>query len=221
MLIDAFIQAKYQAGFSADTKVMFAFSLSALAISQATTMAPDTNKAKVLVASILEILDNKPKIDSSSNEGTMLSSVDGDIEFERTVALVGESGSGKSTVINLLERFYNPDSGRIFLDLVEIHKLKLKLSWLRQQMGLVGQEPILFNKTIRVNIAYDKQGQASEEEIIAATKAANAHNFTFALLQGYDTNDNETNKFVDGQPSQMSRKEFIVLAFRRSNSGKV
>jgi ATP-binding cassette subfamily B (MDR/TAP) protein 1 len=70
----------------------------------------------------------------------------------QTVALVGQSGSGKSTVIALLERFYDPDSGVILLDGVEIKNLKL--SWLRDQMGLVSQEPALFNDTIRANIAY-------------------------------------------------------------------
>ncbi|KAI9195310.1 hypothetical protein LWI28_013695 [Acer negundo] len=206
-------------------KVFFAFSITAIGVSQATSMAPDTNKARDSAASILEILDSKPEIDSSSNEGTMLSNVRGDIELEhvsfkyphrpdvqifkdlclsipsgKTVALVGESGSGKSTVISLLERFYNPDSGRIFLDNVEL--IKFKLSWLRQQMGLVGQEPILFNETIRMNIAYGKQGEATEEEIIAATKAANAHNFITAMPQGYDTNVGERGTQLSGGQKQ-------------------
>lgn len=105
--------------------------------------------------------------------------------FLQTVALVGESGSGKSTVIALLERFYDPDSGQILLDGVEIQKLKL--NWLRQQMGLVSQEPILFNDTIRANIAYGKQGEVSEDDLIAVTEASNAHHFISALPQGYDT----------------------------------
>jgi len=103
----------------------------------------------------------------------------------QTVALVGESGSGKSTVIALLERFYDTDSGKILLDDVELHALKV--SWLRQQVGLVAQEPVLFNDTIRANIAYGKQGEASEEEIVAAAEAANAHQFISALPDGYNT----------------------------------
>ncbi|KAF2292301.1 hypothetical protein GH714_018734 [Hevea brasiliensis] len=102
-----------------------------------------------------------------------------------TLALVGESGSGKSTVISLLQRFYDPDSGHITLDGVEIQKLQLK--WLRQQMGLVSQEPVLFNDTIRANIAYGKNGKATEAEILAASELANAHNFISSLQQGYDT----------------------------------
>jgi len=99
----------------------------------------------------------------------------------QTVALVGESGSGKSTVIALLQRFYDPDSGEITLDGIEIRQLKLK--WLRQQMGLVSQEPVLFNETIRANIAYGKGGNATEAEIIAAAELANAHRFISGLQQ--------------------------------------
>jgi ATP-binding cassette, subfamily B (MDR/TAP), member 1 len=99
----------------------------------------------------------------------------------QTVALVGESGSGKSTVIALLQRFYDPDSGEITLDGIEIRQLKLK--WLRQQIGLVSQEPVLFNDTIRANIAYGKGGNATEAEIIAAAELANAHRFISGLHQ--------------------------------------
>ena len=99
----------------------------------------------------------------------------------QTVALVGESGSGKSTVIALLQRFYDPDSGQITLDGIEIQNLQLK--WLRQQIGLVGQEPILFNDTIRANIAYGKGGNATETEITKAAELANAHRFISGLQQ--------------------------------------
>jgi ATP-binding cassette subfamily B (MDR/TAP) protein 1 len=99
----------------------------------------------------------------------------------QTVALVGESGSGKSTMISLLQRFYDPDSGQITLDGTEIKKLQLK--WFRQQMGLVSQEPVLFNDTIRANIAYGKGGDATEAEIIAAAELANAHKFISSLQQ--------------------------------------
>ena len=88
-------------------------------------------------------------------------------------------------MIALLERFYDTDSGKILLDDVELHALKV--SWLRQQVGLVAQEPVLFNDTIRANIAYGKQGEASEEEIVAAAEAANAHQFISALPDGYNT----------------------------------
>ncbi|KAH7838311.1 hypothetical protein Vadar_024867 [Vaccinium darrowii] len=206
-------------------RVFFALTISAIGVSQSTALAPDTRKAKDSAASIFEILDSKPKIDSSSTEGTTLEIVKGDIELKhvtfkyptrpdvqifrdlclsipsgKTVALVGESGSGKSTVIGLIERFYDPDSGHILLDGVEVRKLKL--SWLRQQMGLVSQEPILFNETIGTNIAYGKQGEATEEEIITAARAANAHNFISALPQGYDTNVGERGVQLSGGQKQ-------------------
>ena len=81
-------------------------------------------------------------------------------------------------MISLLQRFYDPDSGHITLDGKEIQSLQIK--WLRQQMGLVSQEPVLFNDTIRANIAYGK-GDATEAEIIAAAELANAHKFISSL----------------------------------------
>ncbi|KAL5577121.1 hypothetical protein UlMin_018820 [Ulmus minor] len=206
-------------------RVFFALTNSAMGISQTSAMAPDSNKARESAASIFKILDSKPKIDSSSEEGITLPTVTGDIEFEhvsfryptrpnveifrdlclsipsgKTVALVGESGSGKSTVISLIERFYDPLSGRITLDGIEIQNLRL--SWLRQQIGLVSQEPILFNETIRDNIAYGKEVDVTEEEIIAATKAANAHNFISSLPRGYETSVGERGIQLSGGQKQ-------------------
>ncbi|WVY93657.1 hypothetical protein V8G54_032745 [Vigna mungo] len=186
-------------------KVFFALTVTAIGVSQSCALAPNTNKAKDSATSIFKILDTKSAIDSSSDEGTTLDLMKGDIELQQTVALVGESGSGKSTVINLLQRFYNPDSGRILLDGVDIKNFRL--SWLRQQMVLVGQEPILFNESIRVNIAYSKEGGATEEEIVAAAEAANAHKFISSLPHSYDTP-------VGERGTQLSRgqKQRIIIA---------
>lgn len=118
----------------------------------------------------------------------------------KTVALVGKSGSGKSTVASLLQRFYDPDSGQILLDGLEIQKLQLK--WLRQQMGLVGQEPVLFNDTIRANMAYGKGGEATEAEILAAAELANSHQFISALQKGYDTSVGERGVQLSGGQKQ-------------------
>ena len=118
----------------------------------------------------------------------------------QTVALVGESGSGKSTIIALLERFYDPNSGLILLDGVEIWKFKLQ--WLRQQMGLVSQEPVLFNDTIRANIAYGMDEKVSEDEINAVAEAANAHCFISGLPQGYDTCVGERGMQLSGGQKQ-------------------
>ncbi|KAJ7954439.1 ABC transporter B family protein [Quillaja saponaria] len=190
-------------------KVFFALTILAMGVSQTSAMAPDTNKAKDLTASIFEILDIKPTIDSSSNEGTTLKSIAGDIDFENTIALVGESGNGKSTVISLIQRFYNPDSVRVLLDGVDIKKFIL--SWLRHQIGLVGQDPILFNETIRVNIAYGKQGHATKDEIIAAARAANAHGFISSLSHGYDTSVGERGtQLFEGQKQRIAIARAIL-----------
>ncbi|KAI3944734.1 hypothetical protein MKW98_021192 [Papaver atlanticum] len=169
--------------------------------------APDFSKARTSAASIFKILYSKPKIDSSNNMGITLDNFRGDIDFQnvnfryparpgvlklclnipagKIVALVGESGCGKSTVINLLQRVYDIESGSILLDRVEIQEFKI--NWLRQQMGVVSQEPVLFNDTIKANVAYGKQGITTEDEIIVATNASNAHNFISSLPSGYDT----------------------------------
>ena len=82
-------------------------------------------------------------------------------------------------MISLLQRFYDPNLGHITLDGIEIQRLQLK--WLRQQMGLVSQEPVLFNDTVRANIAYGKGGDATEAEIVVAAELANAHQFISSL----------------------------------------
>ncbi|KAJ0080013.1 hypothetical protein Patl1_23494 [Pistacia atlantica] len=168
--------------FSEIFRVFYALLLAATGVSQSGFLAHDASKAMVAVASVFAILDRKSKIDSNIK---ILKDLTLTIHSGKTVALVGESGSGKSTVISLLQRFYDPDSGHITLDGIEIQKLQLK--WFRQQIGLVSQEPVLFNDTIRANIAYGKEGNAAEAEILTAAKLANAHNFISSLKQGYDT----------------------------------
>lgn len=214
-----------RATFSDVFKVFFSLTMTALGISQSSSFSSDSNKAKNAAASIFAIIDRESKIDPSDESGTILENVKGEIELHhvsfkypsrpdiqvfrdlnlkiragKTVALVGESGSGKSTVISLLQRFYDLDAGHITLDGVEIQKLQLK--WLRQQMGLVSQEPVLFNDTIRANIAYGKGGDATEAEIQAASEMANAHKFISSLLQGYDTMVGERGLQLSGGQKQ-------------------
>ncbi|KAJ0486405.1 putative ABC transporter, P-loop containing nucleoside triphosphate hydrolase [Helianthus annuus] len=158
---------------------------------------------------IQEVIERVPAIDSENMEGEVIQQVYGEVEFKnvkfaypsrpesvifeafnlivparKTVALVGGSGSGKSTVIALLQRFYDPQGGEICVDGVRIDKLQLK--WLRSQMGLVSQEPALFATTIKENILFGKE-DATMEEVIEAAKASNAHNFISQLPQAYDT----------------------------------
>ncbi|CAN6243375.1 unnamed protein product [Urochloa humidicola] len=187
---------------------------------------------------MLEVIRQVPKIDSESNTGEELATVTGEVEFKNvefcypsrpenlifarfslhvpaghTVALVGSSGSGKSTVIALLERFYDPSAGQVTLDGVDIRRLRLK--WLRAQMGLVSQEPALFATSIRENILFGKE-DATEEEVIAAAKAANAHNFISQLPQGYDTQVGEHGVQMSG-----GQKQRIAIARAIIKSPKI
>ncbi|GMI68437.1 multi-drug resistance 13, ATP-binding cassette B15 [Hibiscus trionum] len=173
---------------------------------------------------INEVIKRTPKIDLDNMEGEILDNILGEVEFKqvefaypsrpgsiifknfclkvpagKTVALVGSSGSGKSTVISLLQRFYDPLGGDILLDGVSINKLQLK--WLRSQMGLVSQEPTLFATTIKENILFGKE-DAGMEEVIQAAKASNAHNFISELPQGYDTQVGERGIQMSGGQKQ-------------------
>ena len=115
------------------------------------------------------------------------------------IGLVGHSGAGKSTLINLICRFYIPDSGSITIDGVGITDIRLED--LRQQIGVVLQEPYLFNGTIAENIAYAKPG-AGMEAVIAAAKAANAHEFIVKFPDGYDTEVGERGGRLSGGERQ-------------------
>jgi len=186
-------------------------------------------KSRSAAGKILQILDREPVIDSFDESGEKLTKVEGRISFEdvhftypsrpdnpvcrgyslnvepgQTVALVGPSGSGKSTAFQLLERFYDPNSGVIKLDGVPLPDLNV--SWLRSQIGYVGQEPVLFSGSIGENIAYGKPG-ASQEEIEAAAKMANAHDFIMEFPDKYDTD-------VGSQGDQLSggQKQRVAIA---------
>lgn len=186
---------------------------------------------------ILEVINRVPKIDSDNLEGQILPNVTGEVEFKniefaypsrpdttifkdlnlkipagKAVALVGGSGSGKSTVISLLQRFYDPLGGEIVLDGVAIDKLQLK--WVRSQMGLVSQEPALFATTIKENILFGKE-DADMDEVIAAAKASNAHNFISQLPRGYDTQVGERGvQMSGGQKQRIAIARAIIKAPR-------
>ncbi|KAK4272055.1 hypothetical protein QN277_020655 [Acacia crassicarpa] len=173
---------------------------------------------------IIEVIKRIPKIDSENMEGEILERIHGEVEFDRvefaypsrpdsiilrdfsmkipagkTVALVGESGSGKSTVISLLQRFYDPMGGEIRVDGVGIKRVQLK--WMRSKMGLVSQEPALFATSIKENILFGKE-DASEDEIVEAAKASNAHDFISQLPLGYDTQVGERGVQMSGGQKQ-------------------
>ncbi|KAF1317728.1 Multidrug resistance protein abc superfamily, partial [Globisporangium splendens] len=121
------------------------------------------------------------------------------IKAGETVALVGPSGSGKSTIVSLLERFYDPLSGSVKVDGVDVRELNVK--WLREQVGLVGQEPSLFATSIMENIRYGAPS-ATDDQVIEAAKMANAYNFIKEFPQGFNTEVGERGTQLSGGQKQ-------------------
>ncbi|WP_396634176.1 ABC transporter ATP-binding protein [Maribacter sp. R86514] len=130
------------------------------------------------------------------------------VEKGKTVALVGQSGSGKSTIANLVTRFYDVNEGEISIDGNNIKDLSKKS--LRGLLGLVTQDSILFNDTVKNNIGLGKEN-ATDEEIIEAAKIANAHDFIMDLPNGYDTNIGDSgNKLSGGQKQRLSISRAVL-----------
>uniref|UniRef100_A0A8C3L6M8 ATP-binding cassette sub-family B member 5 n=1 Tax=Chrysolophus pictus TaxID=9089 RepID=A0A8C3L6M8_CHRPC len=198
----------------------------AMNVGQSASLAPDYGKAKISAQRIFHLLDRKPQIDSYSEEGEKLSNFEGNIEFRninfvyptrpevqvlqglnvkvnkgQTLALVGSSGCGKSTSIQLLERFYDPVEGQVLADGFDTKSLHLQ--WLRSRLGLVSQEPILFDCSIAENIQYgDNDRLVSQEEIEEAAKAANIHAFIDKLPEKYNTRVGEKGTQLSGGQKQ-------------------
>ncbi|KAM5568503.1 hypothetical protein ABKV19_016190 [Rosa sericea] len=173
---------------------------------------------------MFDAINRKPKIDAYDTNGRVLQDISGDIELRdvyfsyptrpeeqlfhgfslsiqsgATAALVGQSGSGKSTVISLIERFYDPQAGEVLIDGVNLKEFQLK--WIRQKIGLVSQEPVLFTGSIKDNIAYGKDG-ATTDEIRAAAELANAAKFIDILPLGIDTMVGEHGTQLSGGQKQ-------------------
>ena len=179
---------------------------------------------------IFEILDTEPEIEDGP-ESVNLPEIAGEVRFEdvsfayedepdkmvlehvsftanpgETIALVGPTGAGKTTIVNLISRFYDISLGNIYIDGYNLKDVTMKS--LRSQMGVMTQENFLFSGTVRDNIRYGKL-DATDEEIIAAAKAVNAHDFIMKLEKGYDTEISE-------RGGSLSVGQRQLLAFART-----
>ncbi len=184
------------------------------------TLVEPLQSALTSAERIFELLDSEPEIKDSKEAIDLeikghivfrnvyfgyepyvyvLRNINLEIKPGEVVGIVGPSGSGKTTLIKLLLRFYDPSQGKILIDGVDLRKIKLKS--LRRQIGIVQQEPILFSGSIAENIAYGKE-DAEPEEIIAAAKAAYAHDFIMKLPAAYDTQVGERGSRLSGGERQ-------------------
>ncbi|KAH9313089.1 hypothetical protein KI387_028124, partial [Taxus chinensis] len=204
--------------------VIFAVLMGGMSLGQTSPSLNAFSAGRAAAYKMFETIDRKPVIDVFDKSGLVLEDIQGDIELKdvrftyparpdvqvfsgfsleipsgTTAALVGESGSGKSTVISLVERFYDPQAGEVLIDGINIKKFQLK--WIRQKIGLVSQEPVLFGTTIKENLLYGKDG-ATVEEIKAAAELANAAKFINKLPQGFDTMVGEHGTQLSGGQKQ-------------------
>ncbi|XP_026443149.1 ABC transporter B family member 20-like [Papaver somniferum] len=206
-------------------KEYIVFSFTTFALVEPFGLAPYILKRRKSLASVFEIIDRSPKIDPDDNTGLKPPNVYGSIELKnvdfyypsrpeimilsnfslkisggQTIAVVGVSGSGKSSIISLMERFYDPVAGQVLLDGRDLKLFNLR--WLRNHMGLIQQEPIIFSTTIRENIIYARHN-ATEAEMKEAARIANAHHFISSFPHGYDTHVGM--RGVDLTPGQKQR----------------
>eukprot|EP00455_Lapot_gusevi_P025545 TRINITY_DN2693_c0_g1_i1.p1 TRINITY_DN2693_c0_g1~~TRINITY_DN2693_c0_g1_i1.p1 ORF type:complete len:330 (+),score=70.56 TRINITY_DN2693_c0_g1_i1:78-992(+) len=210
-------------------KVFFAIVMVTSSLGTCIQMIPDAQRAQQAANSIFHDIDREPEVDSQSEKGIAADLQGGDIVFDnvhfayptrkevkvysglnlrvpagKKIALVGPSGCGKSTAVALLQRFYDPLSGSIRIGNHALSEYNLKS--LRDQIGLVSQEPVLFATSILENIRYARPN-ATLQQVQEAARAANAESFIMSLPQGYDTE-------VGARGSQLSggQKQRIAIA---------
>ncbi|GAB1225191.1 hypothetical protein ENUP19_0246G0015 [Entamoeba nuttalli] len=219
--------AQFMDSFTNMQKAMMSIMMAANSCGNLGQMIPDVGKAIEAAKNTFDVIDRKPTIDCYSEEGETFNDVKGEIEFKdicfryptrpdnavlkgisfkaeqgKTIALVGASGCGKSTSIQLIERFYDPTYGDVLLD---GHNIKdLNIHFLRSQIGMVGQEPVLFAESVMDNIrrGVPKGVEVSNEQIYAAAKMANAHDFISAMPEGYNTMVGDRGAQISGGQKQ-------------------
>ncbi|KAJ1984334.1 hypothetical protein H4R34_000709 [Dimargaris verticillata] len=205
-------------------QIVFAVMFTAIALSEAAQQVGDMTKAKIAALSIFRIVDRHPTIDVRQAGGHTVSDIQGHIDGHRvdfsyplrpdipvlqqvslmakpgqTIALVGNSGSGKSTMVALAQRLYDVGAGCVSVDQTDVREWELEN--LRSHMAIVGQEPVLFDMSIRDNIVYGKP-DATMDEVEAAARSANIHEFIEKLPAGYDTMVGERGGQLSGGQKQ-------------------
>jgi ATP-binding cassette subfamily B (MDR/TAP) protein 1 len=207
-------------------KVFGAIVMGAVSLGRESQLAPNYGKARFAAARIFALLELQPKVDNYDSSGKQPEDCAGKVEFKgsefsypnratvkvlkginlsvekgQTVALVGSSGCGKSTTVQLLERLYDVSAGQVMVDGVDVRELNI--AWLRNQLGIVSQEPVLFDCSIRENIEYgDNSRQVTMDEVIAASRLANIHQFIEALPDGYETRVGDKGTQLSGGQKQ-------------------
>lgn len=183
---------------------------------------------------VFELLDTEPGVESPPN-ATVIPALRGEVEFQHVdfeyrdevkvltdihlhakpgemIALVGPSGGGKTTLVNLIPRFYDVSKGSLLVDGVDVRDADLDS--LRSQIGIVLQDPFLFNDTVKNNLRYGRHG-ATDDDLVEAAKAANAHGFISQLTDGYDTLIGERGvKLSGGQRQRLSIARAILADAR-------
>ncbi|XP_040297614.1 bile salt export pump-like [Bufo bufo] len=214
-------------------RVISAVVTSGTALGRASSYTPDYAKAKISAARFFKLVDRVPKISINKDDGDKWNDFKGSIDFMdckftyptrpdiqvlnglnvsvkpgQTLAFVGSSGCGKSTSVQLLERFYDPDKGKVLID---GHNSKnVNVSFLRSKIGIVSQEPVLFDCSIGDNIKYgDNSKKLTMDQVIEASKKAQLHDFVMQLPDKYDTN-------VGAHGSQLSRGQKQRIAIARA-----
>lgn len=206
--------------------ICFAVIVAFINLSYSLSAVPQFAQTREAAMVFLNVINREPEIDSQSTEGIQPSVNNGLVQLHnvsykyhidtdryilhnihmefpvgKTIGIVGPSGSGKSTLIKLLLRFYDPIEGEVLYDNTNIKNLNIH--WLREQMGYVSQEPVLFSGTIRENLLLGKtDGEATEEEIIEACKKAGAHDFIKKFPMQYDTYVGELGSSLSGGQKQ-------------------
>jgi ATP-binding cassette subfamily B (MDR/TAP) protein 1 len=205
--------------------VFFAMIIGAISLLMLPPNLSAVSSAAGAAHKIYATIDRVPDIDPDSKEGLIPDKVIGNIEFRdvnfkyptrpditilkklnikispgMTVAFVGPSGSGKSTTVQLIQRFYDPNEGAVYFD---GHDLKeYNVAWVRQQIGVVSQEPVLFNMSIKQNLLMGIEGEVTNDEIVEACKKANCHSFVSQLPDGYETLVGEHGGMLSGGQKQ-------------------